>query len=147
MMEVNLNQGSPLNVGNVYEPLYRYYLEQASIDANTPYNLIENEARSFLEHTDEVQRAAISQSEYHPNSDLFLFEEDLPEYDKYLWLIGFQNFYRAVNNLINSHTHTILKEEGADAQYVLGRDAFKYVGHNSLNIERSKKGYASLFYH
>ncbi|WP_439695833.1 hypothetical protein ACFGVS_23660 [Mucilaginibacter sp. AW1-7] len=144
-MTVKLNRESSLNRNHAYELIFDFFRER-SLNADTPYAELEQQAREFLARIDDVQKQAIACSEYSPENDLFDFS-DVSSYERYNWFYGFQNFYRAVNNILKNYTPETERTKGAEPQYVLKKDAFRYVGHNESNLEHSHYGYASLFYH
>ena len=69
------------------------------------------------------------------------------EHKRVVFALDIANFYSAVNDVCHNFEARPIKKEGAKACYVLGRDAFVSEGHNKMDIEPSKRGYAALFHH
>ncbi|WP_295793950.1 hypothetical protein [Mucilaginibacter sp.] len=146
MRKVTLNPGSQLNAEGEFNQIFDFF-KSTEIIADTPYPELKQKAQEFLAGADQMTKNAILNSVYQPAGDLFDFPENLDPYDRFAITFGFQNFYRAVHNVLTEHTPLSLQSNGAKPQYVLTKDAFDYMGHNDLEIEPSKAGYAALFYH
>lgn len=146
MTQILLNPESQLNANGQYNEIFEFF-KGTDLNADTSYPILEATANDFINRTDQSVHRAILDSVYHPASDLFIYPEQTDPFERYSWSFGFQNFYRAVHNVLTGHKPLSLQSNGAHPQYVLKSDAFEYMGHNDLNIKPSKASYASLFYH
>ena len=141
-MKVALSSKSP--DFNVFNPLLKFY-KKSGLDLNSPYPEYEKKAVKFLSNLDQKIQVMILESQFSPEHAPFEFKEFKNDDERYLWIHGFQNFYRAVNNIMNNYVPQSLGDEGAERQNTLKKEVFNPAGYNQPNIRPSRSSYSLLF--
>lgn len=128
----------------VFASLFGFY-KTTGLDLSSPYEAYTSAAEKYVESLESDIKEMILHSSFDPNSTLFRFTKTQNDNEKYLWIFGFQNFYRAVNNLLSNYVPESLNDRGAERQTFLKREAFEHIGYNQPKLSRNKSSYGLLF--
>jgi len=121
--------------------LLQHY-QEAALDPYSPYDTWVEEARRFMASAkpsvEEVRQLGYLVS---PDVKVFTFPDNWAKKDRYRFADGLGNFCKAVYDVATNRKMIFPDDQGVRRKPLPDLDAFRYEGHNDVNISNKPSNY------
>jgi len=121
------------------------YHQQSGLKWDSPYETCTEQAKKFLKSASEFVIGEIK-SLGCPDMEMYTFPSSWPNNKKYQFIDGLGRFYHALYGVATGRKPMFPDMKGVERKPLPSLAAFKWEGHNDLDISHAPGNYALNFY-